>query len=139
MIKILVADDESDLRQQLTRIAREDGREVMEAESLEQAKQLIAQNDFDIVVTDIGFDGGPPNKDGIEILKACKEKDPYTQVIVVTSYGEPELSIETMRFGAYDYLERGSPGLSFYDMLRSKIKLALEFREARMMMRSRTS
>lgn len=129
MVKILVVDDEPTLRGQLEWAARGEGREVVAAKSGEEAIRLIQQHDFDVIVTDLKME---TDDAGLAVLKAVKEKDIYTQVIVVTAYGTPEISIETMRLGAFDYLERNAPGTDHLTMVRSKITQALEFREAKL-------
>ena len=53
--------------------------------------------------------------DGFAVLKAAKANE-FTQVIVITAY-EPQLSIQTMQLGAFDYLERNAPGIDFRAML----------------------
>jgi len=129
MAKILVVDDESELRDHLAWAARGDGREVASAESGEQAVRLIQQQDFDVIVTDLKME---TDEAGLNVLKAAKEKDIYTQVIVITAYGKPEVSAEIMRLGAFDYLERNIPGTDTLNMVRHKISLALEFREGKL-------
>jgi DNA-binding NtrC family response regulator len=129
MVKIIVVDDEPELRGQLEWAAQGAGREVMAAEDAKQAIRLIRQHDFDVIVTDLKME---TDNAGLDVLKAAKEKDIYTQVIVVTAYGTPEISVETMRLGAFDYLERNAPGSDSLAMVRSKITLALEFREAKL-------
>jgi two-component system response regulator PilR (NtrC family) len=129
MISILVADDEPVLRGQLEWAAHGEGRKVVAAESSKQATELIQQGDFDVIVADLKME---TDRAGLDILKIAKEKDPYTQVIIVTAYGTPEISVETMRQGAFDYLERNAPGTDFLSMVRSKVNLALEFREGRL-------
>jgi DNA-binding NtrC family response regulator len=131
MAKILVVDDEPELRSQLEWAAcgEDNGQEVVSAESGSQAIQLIQQQDFDAIVTDLKME---TDDAGLTVLKAAKEKDIYTQVIVVTAYGTPEVSVETMRLGAFDYLERNAPGTETLAMIRSKITLALEFRKAKL-------
>ena len=130
MVKILVVDDEPTLRGQLEWAARGEGREVFTAESSRQAIQLIQDHDFAVIVTDLRMEAD--DDAGLDVLKAAKEKNVYTQVIVVTAYGTPEVSVETMRLGAFDYLERNAPGTDTLAMVRSKITLALEFREAKL-------
>jgi DNA-binding NtrC family response regulator len=135
MVKILVVDDEPTLKGQLEWAARGEGREVMAAESGEQAVRLIQQHSFDVIVADLKME---TDKAGLDVLKAAKEKDVYTQVIVVTAYGTPEVSVETMRLGAFDYLERNAPGTDTLAMVRSKITLALELREAKLRARGQS-
>jgi len=129
MVKILVVDDETMLRDQLQRAAEGKGRDVVGAESGEQATDMIQRNVFDVIVTDLKME---TDEAGLEVLKAAKEKDIFTQVIVITSYGTPEISVRTMRLGAFDYLERNAPDTDALEMVRHKIKLALEFREAKL-------
>jgi DNA-binding NtrC family response regulator len=133
MSKILVVDDEPTLRGQLEWAAQGEGRKVVAAESGEQAIQLIQQYNYDVIVADLKME---TDDAGLDVLKAAKEKDVYTQVIIVTAYGTPEVSVETMRLGAFDYLERNAPGTDVLAMVRSKITLALEFREAKLRGRS---
>ena len=129
MYKILVVDDEPEQRSLLQYAAQPDKREVFEAPNQQAAIEMISQNTFDVVVTDLRMDDQLAA--GLAILKVAKEKDVYTQVIVITAWGTPDISVETMRLGAFDYLERNSPGTDFLRMLRSKIDLAIEFREAK--------
>jgi DNA-binding NtrC family response regulator len=129
MVKILVVDDEPDLRTQLEWTARGEKREVMAAASGEQAIQLIQLHDFDVIVTDLRME---TEEAGLDVLRAAKEKDIYAQVILVTHYGTPEVSVKAMRLGAFDYLERDTPGTDIQAMVESKIALALEFREAKL-------
>jgi len=135
MVKILVVDDEPALRRDLEWAARGEGREVLSAESGEQAIQLIQQHDLDVIVTDLRME---TEKAGLAVLRTAKEKDVYTQVILVTAYGTPEISVETLRLGAFDYLERNAPGTDVLLMVRSKINLALEFREAKLRARGQS-
>jgi DNA-binding NtrC family response regulator len=94
---------------------------------------LIQQNVFDVIVTDLKIE---TEKAGFDVLEAAKKKDIYTQVIVITAYGSPEISVQTMRLGAFDYLERNAPDTDALEMVRYKIGLALEFREAKLRGRS---
>jgi DNA-binding NtrC family response regulator len=129
MIKILVVDDDPDLRAQLEWTVRREGWETLSADSAEQAIRLIRENEFDVIVTDLRME---TQEAGLAVLKAAKEKDIYTQVILVTYYGAPEVSAEVMRLGAFDYLERNVPGTDHLTMLLRKVELALEFRQAKL-------
>jgi DNA-binding NtrC family response regulator len=129
MPKILVADNTPSLREAMEWAARGEGREIVSAGSAEEAIRLINEHVFDLVVTDMSMESETA---GLEVLRAAKSRSALTQVIVVTAYGTPEASVETMRFGAFDYIERGSPGTDVQQMLRAKIDLALQYRDAKL-------
>lgn len=128
MARILVVDDEPDLRNDFEWAVSGLG-EVATAGSAKEAIQRIAEETFDVVVTDLRME---TREAGLEVLKAAKERDVYTQVIVVTAYGTPEVNAMTMRLGAFDYLERATPGTDTLAVVRSKVSLALEFRNAKL-------
>ena len=129
MSKILIVEDEPTQNIQLQRAAKGEGREIFSVENGQQAKDLLQANAFDIVVSDIKME---TDLEGLEVLKVAKEKDIYTQVILITAYGTPETSIEAMRLGAFDYIERNSPGIDCLNMVSSKISQALEFRKLKL-------
>jgi DNA-binding NtrC family response regulator len=127
MAKILVVENEPSLREDLEWAVQGSGREVATAQNAKEALQRIGEEDFDVIVTDLRMETVDA---GLEVLKAAKTKDIDTQVIVCTAYGSPEISVKTMGEGAFDYLERNSPGTDFLEMIRHKVALALTFREA---------
>jgi two-component system response regulator HydG len=61
-----------------------------------------ASGAYDLVLTDLRMG----QKDGIELLRAVKEAQPLTEVIVMTAYGTIESAVEAMRLGAYDYIQK---------------------------------
>jgi response regulator of citrate/malate metabolism len=69
--------------------------------------------------------------DGLSVLKAARSTE-FTQVIVITAYGEPQLSETSMHLGAFDYLERNAPGLHFRAVLNRKMHLALDYNQAKL-------
>lgn len=128
MVKILVVDDEQELREDLLWAASKVG-EAVGANGRDQAIELLESEDFELVVSDLKME---TETAGLDVLRAAKEKNPDTQVIMVTAYGTPEISVKTMSLGAYDYLERNAPGTNFLSMVKSKLRLALEFRNERL-------
>ncbi len=101
MAKILVVDDESNLRlvvsKELTRL----GHEVEVASDGEEAWQLLEEKDFEVMLTDINM----PRMNGIELLRRLKGKHQNPpEVIMLTGYATVESAIEAMKLGAYDYL-----------------------------------
>ena len=102
------------------------GREVVLANSAVEALQKITQQHFHVVVTDLQME---TEKAGLEVLQAAKEKNPDTQVIVVTAFAETKVSVDAMRMGASDLLERNTPGIDFLAMVRAKVNSAVGMEE----------
>lgn len=122
---VLVVDDQPVLLGQLMRIAESIGAVVSTANGYKEALGRIQDGAVDVVVTDI-INDETRQEYGLQVLKAARAKDPLTQVIVVTSFGNPELSVRAMDEGAFDYVERLSPGIDFEKVLAQKIRLASE-------------
>lgn len=102
MAKVLVVDDEQGMRRILEVNLRKDGHVVMEAPGAASALELIKREDFDVVLTDQRM----PDGSGIDVIRAVREDDPSTSVIVLTAVGTLELAVESMRQGAFDFLTK---------------------------------
>lgn len=120
-VRTLVIDDEPELLEQLEFVASKatEG-QVLKAASAAEAIRLIEENDFDLVITDLRME---TNEAGIEVMDAAREKDLWTQVILVTAYAAPE----TIAKGAYDYVSRTEPG-NYLQRLQELIPEALKRR-----------
>jgi len=70
---------------------------------LAEAESAIAANAYDLVLTDLRM--ARPD-DGLKVLRAAVQKNPWTQVIVLTAYATVETAKEAIRYGAYDYLTK---------------------------------
>jgi two-component system response regulator HydG len=100
--KILVVDDQKNMRATTAIVLRTAGYTVEEAEDGQAALQRISSETFDVVLTDLRMGG----MDGMEVLRGTSEISPHTQVIVMTAYGTIESAVEAIRRGAYDYLAK---------------------------------
>src|SRR5688572_1895996 len=102
MGKILVVDDQRNMRTTLAMMLRGAGYEVDEASDGAQGAELGARGAFDLVLTDLRMG----SQDGISVLRAVKEAETNTEVIVMTAYGTIESAVEAMRLGAFDYIQK---------------------------------
>lgn len=102
MGKILVVDDERSMREFLIIMLQKDGHDVTSASNGKEAVDIIGQQTFDIVITDLKM----PQLDGIEVLKIVKESAPETVVIMITAYASAETAVDAMKQGAYDYVTK---------------------------------
>jgi len=100
---ILVVDDEQSLRQFLKIFLEKEGYDVDTASSLEEARDAIRENIYDLVLTDLRMTG--PD-DGLRVLQAAIQKNPSTEVVVMTAFAEHKSAVEAMKLGAYDYVSK---------------------------------
>jgi DNA-binding response OmpR family regulator len=103
-IKILVVDDEKAARKSLADILRLEGYEVAVAEDGASALKMLEEQSYDLMLLDIRM----PGIDGIEVMQKATEFSPDTQIILLTAHGSMESAIESLRYGAHDYLIKPS-------------------------------
>ena len=100
--RILVVDDERSMRELLEILLLKHGYDVQCAQSGVEALNIIQDQLFDLVITDIRMH--PVN--GLEVLKKCKTISPRTIVIMISAYASNETAVEAMNEGAYDYFPK---------------------------------
>src|SRR2546423_12376413 len=100
--RVLIVDDQRNMRTTTALVLRQQGYEVAEAESGEAALSRLLAEPFDVVLTDLKM----APLDGLAVLSGALEISPSTQVIVVTGYGTGESAVEAMQQGAYDYVTK---------------------------------
>lgn len=127
MSRILVVDDEDEVRAALKRRLEREGYDVTTAASAAEAASVIqAQSpSFDVVVTDMSME---ETNSGLQVLQSAVAHDIFTEVLVLTAYGNVANAVESMRRGAFDYLEKNIPGVDVYELLMLKVGQALERR-----------
>lgn len=101
-MKVLVVDDEKLKRMTLRDDLRESGYDVIAVESPLIGLQLLQQEAYDVLVTDLRM----PQMHGIDFLKNVKKEHPHITVIVMTAYASVETAVEALRFGAYNYIRK---------------------------------
>ncbi|HQH71006.1 MAG TPA: response regulator, partial [bacterium] len=99
---ILIIDDDATSREVVRESLEGKGFEFLEAKTGEEALELFASHDIDVVTCDIML----PGTDGIEVLRHIKEIKQDTQVIMLTGINEVDTAVEAMRLGAQDYLTK---------------------------------
>ncbi|MDD9945121.1 MAG: sigma-54 dependent transcriptional regulator [Myxococcales bacterium] len=102
MSKVLVVDDQRNMRTTLSLMLSEAGHEVDDAHDGDAACDKIAAESYDLVLTDLKMG----STDGIHVLRTTKEQSPLTEVIVMTAYGTIESAVEAIRLGAHDYIQK---------------------------------
>src|SRR3990172_4864224 len=100
--KILVVEDQDAMRESLVIAFRDEGYQVEGVASGEEAIQRLGNNVYDLVVTDLKM----KKVDGLEVLKAVKNVNSSTEVVLITAYGTISTAVQAIRDGAYDYVTK---------------------------------
>ena len=101
-IKVLMVDDEEQFRSTTSKILTKRGYETTVAESGEEAIDLLKKSPQDVVILDIKM----PGMDGHEALTQIGKIDPDVRVIMLTGHGGAESAKESLKHGAFDYLNK---------------------------------
>ena len=102
MGKILLIDDEQAIRKALKEILEYESFEVTEAEDGPSALKLVDKETYDLIFCDVKM----PRMDGVEVLSKLKEKGIETPVVIITGHGNIETAVETLKKGAYDFIQK---------------------------------
>jgi two-component system, NtrC family, response regulator AlgB len=121
--RLLIVDDEKNIRSHLATFFRERGYEVRTAESGPQALELFTDSVADLVLTDYRM----AEMNGHELLRRIKERDADVMVILMTAYATVESAVAAMKGGAYDYLTKPFS----LDQVEHAIERALETQRLR--------
>ena len=102
MAKILIIEDEEAIRRVLNKILTREGYEVTEAVDGVDGISKIKSGEYDVVLCDIKM----PRKDGVEVLQEAKKINPELPFVMISGHGDLETAVESMRLGAYDYIQK---------------------------------
>ncbi len=102
MRRVLVVDDEENIRLVLRTLLKKNGYEVEVADSGEAALALVDSFGPDVIITDVRM----PKMSGLELLATLKAKNALATVIVMSAYGSINLALEAIQAGAYDYVSK---------------------------------
>ncbi|HZV82900.1 MAG TPA: sigma-54 dependent transcriptional regulator [Geobacteraceae bacterium] len=118
MEKILIIDDEAFIRENVERVLKDEGYQVLAAADGSSAMELVAGEEIDLALLDLNL--GAEN--GIDVLRELKRVDPDLLVIVITGYGSVETAVEALKLGAFHYMKKPFKA----DALKLIVKLALQ-------------
>ncbi|MBX2999752.1 MAG: response regulator [Caldilineaceae bacterium] len=100
--RILVVDDEKNIRLTLGQTLEMAGYAVETAVNGEDALNQLQRNPFDLMLLDLRM----PGMDGIQVLRQVMEQRPETQVVVITAHGSVDTAVEAMKIGAVDFIQK---------------------------------
>lgn len=124
-IKILIVDDEESVRDSLASWLEEEGFLVFVAETAEEAAQILARQDIDLVLLDIRL----PGMNGLEFQKQIHTNNPDIAIIIMTAFASVDSAIESLKRGAYDYIVKPFDPDELTNIIRHAVKQKLLERE----------
>jgi two-component system, NtrC family, nitrogen regulation response regulator NtrX len=100
--KILIVDDEPDIRNIISDILNDEGFTTFTAQNAETAREIYQRVSPDVVLLDIWM----PDTDGISVLKGWMQEGTTASIIMISGHGTVDTAVEAIRIGAYDFLEK---------------------------------
>ena len=99
---ILIIDDEAAIRESLTTLLELEGYDVESAETGGQGLARLGNRPFDLVLLDFAL----PDRNGVEVLREIRDRDPLIPVIMITAYGTVENAVNAMQAGATNFIQK---------------------------------
>src|SRR5215475_5236534 len=121
--RILVVDDEANIRALIDEILSEEGYDVTTAADARHARAARKDNEFDLILLDIWM----PDTDGISLLKEWSENGATGAVVMMSGHGTVDTAVEATRLGAVDFIEKP---VSLAKLLRT-VEKALALRRSK--------
>ncbi len=105
--RVLIADDQPDILNALRLLLRDEGYEVVEARSPQEAGERIEGADFDLAIVDLNYTRDTTSgQEGLDLMERIRAADPALPVLVMTAWSSVAGAVEAMRRGARDYIEK---------------------------------
>lgn len=129
--RILLADDQADIRESLRLLLKNEGFETQLASSPAEVLAAIESREFDAVLMDLNYTRDTTSgQEGLDLLSRIQSLDATLPVIVMTAWSSVELAVEAMRLGARDFLQKPWENARLLSILRTQIDLRQALRRA---------
>lgn len=119
MRNILIADDDRLLREAFRAALEVDGYAVYEAGSMEEALRVVAERDFEVVLSDVYMPGN-----GLKLLRRLREVCPDSSVVLITGFDRSSDEAEAMALGAFAYLRKPLSLMQLRETIRDAVAAA---------------
>jgi DNA-binding NtrC family response regulator len=116
--RVLIADDEKDIRWVLTTTLRQEGFEPIEADSGQAVLRTLRKQAVDVVLLDLRM----PDQDGLDVLRALRRFDGSTPVVLLTGFGSIATAVQAMQAGATSYLTKPFDNAHLIQTLRGVVE-----------------
>lgn len=130
--RVLVADDQVDVREALRLLLKAEGMEALIVASPAAALEELYSGEFDAALIDLNYTRDTTSgKEGLDLLTQMQATDPDLPVIVMTAWGSIDLAVEAVRKGARDFIQKPWENPRLVTVLRTQVNLARSLRRTR--------
>lgn len=129
MGKVLIIDDEKQLRELLARIIGLEGYEVLQADSCRSGMRQLTAADPEVVLCDVRL----PDGNGVELVTEIRKARPATEVVMLTAHGNIPDGVQAIKNGAFDYITKGDDNNRILPLLSQAMEKARETRRLQQM------
>lgn len=131
-LRILIADDQADVREALALLFKAEGYTFQATDSPAGLLALMAKEDFALVLMDLNYRRDTTSgQEGLELLPKIKELDPSVPVVVMTAWANVELAVEAMRHGARDFIQKPWDNVRLLTIVQTQIQLGQALRKSK--------
>jgi DNA-binding NtrC family response regulator len=129
--RILIVDDQADVRESLRLLLKSEGFKVDTADSPSQALAAVQASAPDLVLMDMNYSQDTTSgEEGLQLLERLQVLEPQLPVVVMTAWGSIELAVEAMRRGAKDFVQKPWENARLVATLRTQVELSTALRKS---------
>jgi DNA-binding NtrC family response regulator len=129
--RVLIADDQADVREALRLLLKAEGYKTETVNSPNAALEAIQSGEFDVVLMDLNYQRDTTSgQEGIDLLSRVQAMDSRLPVVMMTAWGSVELAVEAMRRGARDFIQKPWDNARLLSILRTQVELYRTMRRA---------
>jgi DNA-binding NtrC family response regulator len=128
--RVLIADDQADVREALRLLLKGEKYETEEAESPAAVLKKLESADFEVILMDLNYNRDTTSgQEGLDLLSRIQSIDPSIPIVVMTAWGTVQLAVEAMRRGARDFIQKPWENTRLLTIVRTQIELRRALRK----------
>ena len=130
--RLLIADDQSDVREALRLLFKGEGYETRTADSPARTLHALTEGEFDLLLIDLNYARDTTSgQEGLDLLSRVQKLDAPPPIVVMTAWASVELAVEAMRRGARDFVQKPWDNPRLLSIIRNQIELSRALRRER--------
>lgn len=128
--RVLIADDQADVREALRLLLKGEKYETEDAESPAAVLKKLESSDFEVILMDLNYNRDTTSgQEGLDLLSRIQSIDPSIPIVVMTAWGTVQLAVEAMRRGARDFIQKPWENTRLLTIVRTQIELRRALRK----------